>query len=206
MTQMSEDGTSGPERLQLLLGSLDSATSRTDMTRLLKRRLVVTFAKRHNCEAVLCGNSTTSLAERILAETANGRGFSLPWLVADGESPHGIPFYYPMRDILEKEVVAFASLVDPPIDDLITNSEDKPTVSIKNTTIDDLMKQYFESVERDYPSIVANVVKTTGKLEALHLDQVENQCELCDMPLEGQAPERSRLCYGCIRTLPNSVG
>lgn len=202
---ISADGVPNLERLKLLLGSLESATSRTDMTQVLMRKLIVAFAKRHRCEAVVWGDSTTSLAERILAETAKGRGFSLPWIVADGESPHGIPFYYPMKDLLSKEIAAFASLVDPPLDDLILNDTAKPVVSMKNTTIDDLMKQYFESVEREYPSIVANVVKTTGKLEATSLSLVENQCELCDMPLDGQAPERSRLCYGCIRTLPQSA-
>lgn len=194
------------EKLKLLLGSLGSATSRTDMKQLLKRKLIVTFAKQNGCEAILWGDNTTTLAERVLAETAKGRGFSLPWVVTDGESPHNIPFYYPARDILGKEITVFASLVDPPLHDLIVTPEGEPAVSIKNTTIDDLMRQYFESVERDYPSIVTNVVKTTGKLEALPLSSVETLCELCDMPLDGQAPERSRLCYGCIRTMPTSPG
>jgi cytoplasmic tRNA 2-thiolation protein 2 len=45
------------------------------------------------------------------------------------------------------------------------------------------------------------VVRTTSKLQARTLQDVEAHCELCDLPLEGQAPERSRLCYGCIRTM-----
>lgn len=76
-----------------------------------------------------------------------------------------------------------------------------PTM-MKNSTIDDLTRQYFASIEADYPSIVANVVRTTGKLQARTLAEVEAHCELCGLPLEGgQAPERSRLCYGCIRTM-----
>ena len=194
------------ERLNHFFASFDSATSRTDAKQNLRRRLIVRFAKKHNCEAIVWGDSTTRLAERTLAETAKGRGFSLPWIVADGESPHGIPFYYPMRELLSKEISAFASLVDPPLNDIIIKHEAKTAVSIKDTSIDDLMQQYFASVEREYPSIVANVVKTTGKLQAAPLSHVEMQCELCDMPLDGQAPERSRLCYGCIRTLPSSAG
>jgi cytoplasmic tRNA 2-thiolation protein 2 len=151
---------------------------------------------------VLWGDSTTKLAERTLSETAKGRGFSLPWIVADGESPHGIEFFYPMQELLSKEIEAYASLLDPSLDDLLHAEESKPAVSTKNTTIDDLMKQYFQSVERDYPSIVANVVKTAGKLQQLPLSETEQQCELCEMPLLDNAPQRSRLCYGCIRTLP----
>ena len=194
-------GASDSDKFNRFLDSLDSATSRADAKDLLKRRLIVRFAKHHYCEAILWGDSTTRLAERTLAETAKARGFSLPWIIADGESPHGIQFYYPMRELLSKEIEAFASLVDPPLDDLVLEEKTKPVVSTKNTTIDDLMKQYFESVQQEYPSILANVVKTASKLQAAPLRDVETQCELCEMPLDGQAPKRSRLCNGCIRTL-----
>ena len=197
-----EDSTSDAAALAHLLTNLNSPTSKGDITGILLRKLVVSFAKRHNCEAILWGDSTTRLAERTLAETAKGRGASLPWIVADGETLHGVPFYYPMRDLLSKEITAFTTFVEPPLADVIAIEAVKPIVSTKNTTIDDLMKQYFASVEREYPSIVANVVKTSGKLRATPLQEVEQQCELCDVPLDGQAPERSRLCYGCIRTLP----
>lgn len=203
----SEDGEKlDSERFQSLLNSLNSATSRTDAIQILQRRLTVNLAKAHKCDAVLWGDSTTRLAERTLAETAKGRGFSLPWIVADGESPFGIQFYFPMRELLSKEIDSFASLVDPALDDLTIEETTKPAVSTKNTTIDDLMKQYFESVERDYPSIVANVVKTAGKLQPVSLTEVEMQCELCEMPLLENAPEKSRLCYGCVRTLPRVSG
>ncbi|KAK5137298.1 hypothetical protein LTR08_000268 [Meristemomyces frigidus] len=200
--QQTEHDAGNEAALARLIADLNSPTSRDDIRQILLRKLVVSVAKRHNCEAVLWGDSTTRLAERTLAETAKGRGASLPWVVADGELLHGVPFYYPMRDLLSKEITAFTSLVEPPLDDIVAKEPVKPIVSTKNTTIDDLMKQYFESVEREYPSVVANVVKTSGKLRATPLEEVEQQCELCDVPLDGQAPERSRLCYGCIRTLP----
>ncbi|KAK5113713.1 hypothetical protein LTR85_010730 [Meristemomyces frigidus] len=199
-----EQGGSSPQgSLDSMFASLNSPTARDDLKQILIQKLVVAFAKQNNCEAVLWGDSATRLAERTLAETAKGRGASLPWVVADGDMLYGVPFYYPMRDLLRKEITAFASYVEPALEDIIVSEAVKPAVSTKNTTIDDLMKQYFESVEQEYPSIVANVVKTTSKLQATSLQGVETQCELCNVPLDGQAPERSRLCYGCIRTLPH---
>ena len=202
--EISQEATNA-ERFQGLISSLGSATSRRDAIQILKRRLIVHVAKQHSCEAVLWGDSTTKLAERTLAETAKGRGFSLPWIVADGESPYGVQFYYPMRELLSKEIRAFVSAVELPLDELIVEPRAKPAVSTKHTTIDDLMEQYFQSVEREYPSIVANVVRTAGKLQPTPLSVVEQQCELCEMPLEGQSPERSRLCYGCIRACSQAV-
>jgi cytoplasmic tRNA 2-thiolation protein 2 len=197
------ENTTRPEQsVQDVLASLTSATSRADTLQILRRRLIVQFAKSENCEAVLWADSTTRLAERTLAETAKGRGFSLPWLISDGETPHEIQFYYPLRELLSKEIEAYTAMTNPQLHDLILTNETKQPVSTKNTSIDDLMRQYFESVERDYPSIVANVVRTTGKLQAPSLGEVEKQCELCEMPLDSNAPERSRLCYGCIRNFP----
>jgi len=197
-----QDGADDEARLESLFSTLDSPTSRHDVKQILMRKLVVSFAKASSCEAILWGDSTTRLAERTLAETAKGRGASLPWILTDDDTLHGIPSHYPMRDLLSKEIAAFASMVQPPLDELIAEEVARPAVSTKNTTIDDLMKQYFESVEQEYPSIVANVVKTTAKLQTTLPREIEQQCELCDIPLDGQAPEQSRLCYGCLRTLP----
>jgi len=193
------------DNLATLLSSLPSATSRSDTLNILLRKTITNFATSNDCEAVLFGYSTTTLAAETLSSTAKGRGFSLPWLINDGESPFGVPCYYPMRELLSKEVASYMDFLDPPMDELVVFDTKKAAVSAKNTTIDELMRGYFEGVERDFPSIVANVVRTTGKLKPTPLSEVEQQCELCEMPLEGQAPEMSRLCYGCIRHLPRTA-
>lgn len=94
-------------------------------------------------------------------------------------------------------------------------------------TIDDLMSQYFESVETDYPSIVANVVRTSGRLNAPPLTSQSTSCSICEllMTRESQglygwggdqakvdfkspaaSSEGASLCYGCARsTLSSSV-
>lgn len=206
--------------LAKLLESVPSASSKTDIVNLLKTRLIVNFAKMNGCEGILWGSSTTKLAETILAETAKGRGFCLPWVVADGLSPYGIPFYYPVRDVLKKELISQLELDNNAgLKDLVMQEgETKAPPSSKNTTIDVLMKQYFESVEEHYPSIVSNVVRTTGKLEEAKWG-VAQTCKLCQLPVDDallgingwggdqkmhqEAGEREvGLCYGCTRSLP----
>lgn len=213
---------SAVDRLKKLIGSMSSPTSRTDIITTLLTQLLVDVAKRNECEGILFGESTTRLAEKTLVETAKGRGFSLPWQVSDGTSPYGIGFNYPLRDILKKELVTFSSLVTPSLESLIIhqNSTSNISASSKDTTIDDLMAQYFESVEKDYPSIVANVVRTSSKLQSLSLDETM-ECGLCGLPVEegtdgiygwgGDQNSISRvaraidqdsiLCYGCSRSI-----
>jgi len=206
-------------RLSNLLASIPSATSKFDVISLLKTRLITRFAKENGCEGILWGSSTTKLAETVLAETAKGRGFSLPWHVTDGLSPYGIPFFFPVRDVLKKELISLLQIGDEGLKDLVVEEgETKAPPSSKNTTIDILMKQYFESVEEHYPSIVSNVVRTTGKLREPTWNDSQ-KCKLCQLPVDDallgmngwggdQESHQERgerevgLCYGCARSLP----
>lgn len=212
------------ERLKHLLSSIPSASSRVDLIATLRRRLVYAFAQRHGCFGIVYGDSTTRLAERTLSETAKGRGGSLPWLTADGTSPMGMKIIYPMRDLLKKELILYTELTQPPLTSLVRRaklSTDRPMLS-KDTTIDSLMTQYFGSVEQNYPSIVANVVRTSSRLVAPSLSTDSRLCSICGLPVEDTTQEwsgtqdtpstanvmngkpihnDSALCYGCIRAV-----
>jgi cytoplasmic tRNA 2-thiolation protein 2 len=222
-TQSDEDlktSSACENKLQDFFATLPSATSRSDVASILRTRLVVQFAEETGCEGILWGDSTTKLAEKVLSETAKGRGFTLPWQVADGMSPYGVPFYYPVRDVLKKELISHADLVSPPLSPLMDDEAFSPTQappSAKNTTIDILMKQYFESVEENYPSIVSNVVRTSSKLE-VPVKSSGDACKLCKLPVQGEqlgihgwggdqanltdsSEDQLGLCYGCARSI-----
>jgi cytoplasmic tRNA 2-thiolation protein 2 len=207
-------------KFQNFFTTLPSATSRSDVASILRTRLVVQFVQENDCEGILWGDSTTKLAEKVLSETAKGRGFTLPWQVADGMSPYGVPFYFPVRDVLKKELISHANVISPPLTPLMDDEAFSPTQappSAKNTTIDVLMKQYFESVEENYPSIVSNVVRTSSKLEAPVKSNGES-CKLCRLPVQGEqlgihgwggdqanvtdsSEDQLGLCYGCARSV-----
>ena len=174
------------ERLQALLKSISTATSRADISSTFLTRQLVETATKNECTSILFGDSTTRLAEKTLTETAKGRGFSLPWQVSEGASPFGPTMYYPMRDLLKKEIIQFTKLVsDPPFEELIIPERQKTIINTtsKGTTIEDLMTQYFESVEENYPSIVANVVRTGSKLEMPKQIGDDDACGLCGIPV-----------------------
>jgi cytoplasmic tRNA 2-thiolation protein 2 len=225
MIDESQPPKDSASRLIELLSSLPSATSRSDVLNTLRTRLIMEFAKASDCDMVVWGSSTTRLAEQTLAETAKGRGFSLVWQTADGPSPYGVELLFPLRDLLKKELGAYAEVTEPQVSTLVLPDEHKqgPSINPQSTSIDLLMKQYFESVEDNYPSIVTNVVKTSGKLEALQVDETAPKCVLCSMPVVDGAfglhgwggmeestsgPENrntdgsSQLCYGCARSVP----
>ncbi|KAL9116501.1 MAG: hypothetical protein Q9187_006974 [Circinaria calcarea] len=221
---------SNTERFKSFLASLPSVTSKTDLINILRTRIVVEFAKEKGCDYITWGDSTTRLAEKTLSETAKGRGYSLPWQTADGPSPHGVTFNFPMRDLLRKEITTYATLTDPPLTSLIVKqSISRPvSASSKDTTIDDLMSQYFHSVEENFPSVVANVVRTSSRLEAPHrytASTTTSSCNICGLPMDDdaqglhgwggdqesvsvqpaeqcpEAAQSTKACYGCARSI-----
>ncbi|KAI9837267.1 MAG: hypothetical protein M1819_000341 [Sarea resinae] len=226
LTELNGDSSlSCQERLERYISALPSATSKHDLVGILRTRLIVAFGKKHGCESVAWGDSTTRLAEKMLAETAKGRGFALPWHVSDGMTPYGLTFTYPLRDLLKKEIIMYSSMTNP-LSSIVTEDPRamQPAASAKDTTIDQLMSQYFESVEENYPAIVANVVRTSSKLEAPRLPEQLITCTLCSMPIadgitgihgwggdqEALPPNAQpalvhgvseRLCYGCARSV-----
>ncbi|CAK7562522.1 MAG: Cytoplasmic tRNA 2-thiolation protein 2 [Sporothrix epigloea] len=233
-------------QLRTLLDSLPSATSRRDILDLLVRRLLISRATSTTetppYDALLMGCSTTALAERTLTETAKGRGFSLPWQINDGIVDDGvgrhIPLYYPVRELFRNELVLYLSAVaQPPLTegDLVllpaSVTSSSAVVSHKDLSIEEVMARYFAEVEVNYPSIMANVVRTTAKLERHDHDHTHDHdhangdntftgCRVCGMPLDEAGNERwkgeignldgsgshpgldsAHLCYGCERSI-----
>ena len=218
----TNDNTSLDKRMRLnqILSSLPSATSRADTIDILRRRLIVAFAKVLVCDSILFGDSTTRLAEKTLSETAKGRGITLPWLTADGLSADGTYCVYPLRDLLRKELGAYANMISPSLTPLLCEAPSRTPTSSKNTTIDDLMTEYFDSVEQNYPSIVANVVRTSSRLVAPSTSPCMYKCAVCGYPIvdeswggdqrdsavpqlaNGDMSEHGKaICYGCARTV-----
>lgn len=199
------------EILRQYLTSMKSPTDRADIISILLTRLLVHIGKKNSCNSILFGDSTTKLAEKTLTEIANGRGTALPWQICDGTSAHGIGFNYPMRDLLKKEILAF-SLLTSSIKSLIIFEQVIPvSANPKLNTINNLMLQYFQSTEEDYPSIVANVVRTVSKLSAT-ADNTKISCGVCGFPFGQQSHRASdihfstdmsdlkkKICHGCIK-------
>ncbi|KAG8420397.1 Cytoplasmic tRNA 2-thiolation protein 2 [Metarhizium acridum] len=215
--------------------SLPSVTSKADILRLLIRHILLDLALERSYSALLLGHSTSALAALTFAEVANGRGFAVPWQINDGPlavctydarpgsagmkevSQAHMPVYYPLRELFKNEIKTYLDLV-PSLKELI--SEDSSTasnvVSHKDLSIAEVMERYFDAVEGPQSGIVANVVRTTGKLDRAASGHF---CLMCGMTLDKQGDSRwagelgddadthdaasraASLCYGCKRSI-----
>ena len=190
------------EALKGLLTSATTPTSRSDLLNVLLLRLVVTFARIHDCESILWGHSDSRLAAKALSHVAKGRGSSLPYDIGDGPSPWGLHFNYPQRDLFKSELELCASLLPEVFSDIIIpDVQQAVPSSIRNTSIDNLLTNYINSQGEKYPSIMANVVRTASKIRAPALSETSEACSLCAMPIGNTNIESSNsdLCYGCLK-------
>lgn len=128
-----------------------------------------------------------------------------------------LPVYYPNRELFRKELKKYITLIEPPLTDLLSSDSatfSSAVVSHKDVSIDEIMARYFTEVEENYPSIVANVVRTTAKLERPNVEEEDRCCGLCGMGLDELGNERWKgeigdvgcgedegLCYGCSRAM-----
>lgn len=74
----------------------------------------------------------------------------------------------------------------------------KGVVSIKNMSIDEVMRRYVKEQGEKYPGVMANVVRTVGKLQKTSTTSELGRCVLCKGRLE-EGDQYERLCYGCQR-------
>lgn len=200
--------------LERLLLSSGTASTRAHLHGALLTRLIVAFAKANRCDAVLWGHSSSCLAAKSLAAVAEGNGGSLPLQYSDGLSSWDMPFYFPLRDLFKPELISYADCLTG-LSDLVVGDmpENEQQISIRDTSIQTLLSRYIDSQGEKYPSIMANVVRTSSKLEAPNTIKTTSRCLVCAMPIfDGKSDhtntvkESSRplTCFTCHRAVLES--
>ncbi|ETN44809.1 uncharacterized protein HMPREF1541_09684 [Cyphellophora europaea CBS 101466] len=192
-----------------LLSACTTRTTLTDIEQIVLTRLLAALARTHTCTSLLLSHSDTRLASQSLSAVAKGRGGAAPGSSADGYSAgHGVEMRYPCRDLFRAELELFASSLEERAE-LAEGEGEDPAVaaakvpSVKSLSIDELLAGYITSQGERYPSIMANVVRTVGKLQSEEPGVEEGQgkwCAFCrGAILSAQEGDREELCYGCTR-------
>lgn len=201
------DGEEDPAFLERLLATVRTATARIDLRTILLKRLIISIAKQNDCQGILWGYSDSALAALALSSVAKGRGGAVANELCDGPSPWGIDFNYPLRDLYRTELDLYLQTLPESLLDCLlekcqkTNDgrkrHEEVPVSLRLTSIDQLLGNYVEGQGEKYPSIMANVVRTVGKLKPVSVDE-GRECRLCAAAVENRGGEEV-LCYGCKR-------
>ncbi|ORY76638.1 hypothetical protein BCR37DRAFT_162410 [Protomyces lactucae-debilis] len=165
-----------PLSLKTSFSALSSQTAQEDMLGVYIDALLFHETKQAGAHCLQFAETATKIAAKVLTQTALGRGYTLPSHVADSTQRDGVWAVRPMKGLLEEELSLYASLIGMP-----DPVEDE--VSGKPGSIGTLTQRYFRTLEKDFPSLVATVVRTTGKLVTPDqtADEKTGQCPVCGL-------------------------
>ena len=187
--------TSPSALLSHLLSHFKTPTSLTNITTILLHRLLAHLTSQHACSTLLLAHSDSTLASLTLSAVATGRGSAIAESIADGASPLGVAVNHPCRDLYKTELELYAKLQEPGLE--AVEEEEVKQVSVRQMSIDELLKRYIEEQGVKYPSVMANVVRTVGKLGGRDEtgEGEVGRCVVCLGRVEGEVES----CYGCER-------
>lgn len=179
-----------PTTVETLLSSIRTKSAREDLLEILKRHLIIEEAISQNKTlptTVAWGHNATRLAELTLSLTIKGRGNRIHAQVLEHKDPKdsisGLPEIHPLNDVLSYEIPFYNSFRK--IGDLPVNTTTKPSQVTKNLSIDQLMHQYFENIQNNFPSIASTVVRTAAKLDDPNSSkQGLTPCLICASPVD----------------------
>ncbi|EMR10325.1 hypothetical protein PNEG_01581 [Pneumocystis murina B123] len=165
-----------------LLSPLSSTTSRMDILKCIRNNIIYNFAEKNGYNVIIFGDTISSIASKIISETAKGRGYSIPWETRGKIKQHlyDIWLLRPMKDILRQEAYYFLE---------INGIQNIKKFYHKATTIDELVDRYFDDLEKNNPSFLFTVAKTSAKLQVPEIKDTKEYsnsefCFICQMPKE----------------------
>lgn len=172
-----------------------SRSSRQDMQSVLIRQTAIALAHNSNATAIF-GYSITRLSELTLAETIKGRGAGIPELVSpDLHEDHCV---YPLKEVTLPEIQELCRIRNI---DQYALPEPVPPGITKLQSIDEIVHQYFASVQENFPSVVSTVAKVASRLS-----QPPEACALCNESVAEDSSHNHEvdLCYACSSALNTS--
>lgn len=177
-----------------LLEQCPNRSSREDLLAFIIRRLVKRYAYQNNHRAILWGHSMTKLADETMSLIVKGRGEHISSLLDDSQLDQDyagkFKHLYPLKDVLLSEVDAYCyscglekHLVNyTPQDTLLLEKSSKSKSVgklIKNMTINEMVRKYFDDIEGDYSNVISTVVRTADKLGEPQRVYPHFKCSIC---------------------------
>lgn len=187
-----------------LLDQCPNRSSREDLMTFITRHLVKKYAYQNNHKAILWGHSMTKLADETMSLVVKGRGEHISSLMNSSEPDHDygdiFRHLYPLKDVLLSEVDAYCYstgldkyLVNYTAQDtlLLTKRTGTKEVGklIKNMTINEMVRKYFDDIESDYSNVISTVVRTADKLAEPQRITPTMRCSLCRGKIHTRGPQ-----------------
>lgn len=165
-----------------LLSQIADRSTREDISTIIHTDLIISTARKNHCSIVINPNSMTQMSVEILTDTITGRGAEIPMKSQD-KYIGNFEIIHPMRDVLLSEVKMYSNVRGlTGLSEALQIQSSISDVSTKNKTVRDMVTEYFQTLEVEYPEVVSTVVKIGAKLSNPN-EKSNSYCEVCKNPI-----------------------
>lgn len=177
-TKVALDGTVSIERI---FEGCPNRASKQDLIQIIIKDLINNYSVSSGASSILWGHSMSSLANEVIALTVKGRGSEIYSNLTDGAETilgKSIDIIHPLRDCSDGEIDKFIEMKE--MDQFTLQSVDRQeNLMNKQKTINEVVSNYYKTVDGVDDNIVSTVVKTGAKLdEPTRFDG--KFCSICD--------------------------
>ncbi|GAX82367.1 hypothetical protein CEUSTIGMA_g9796.t1 [Chlamydomonas eustigma] len=181
------------DRLKTLLQAATDLTGREDLVGLLRQMLLLRLAEKVSCNKVVTGDTSTSMAIRVIAETAKGRGYALAGSLQMLDARHGshaAAHVMPMREVTRKEAVFLCRFQGirtmRPTSSVMAGDDHALLDSIASMhSVNALAESFIGGLQANVPSTISVVMRTALNLQPFPWNQLPDPYEL-----KGKVPPR----------------
>lgn len=165
-----------------ILTNLPDNTSRIDLLKQLRQKLLISVAQKLNCNKIFVADSTADIAANVLGDLCLGRGTQLSTLAAfcDHSQSDDIKILKPIRDFTQQELAYYSECYEL---HLVKLKITDPTA----TSIQALVHNFTSGLELQFSGTVSTIFHTAEKLNVksnMDNKDIEDNCVLCDAKLD----------------------
>lgn len=169
------------ERLHKLFLNLRDDTSRTDLLHQLRRKLLISVARKVGCNKIFVADSVMNIAERVLGDLCLGRGAQLSSLATFCDSTYSdISILKPIRDFTKQELDYYAKYFN--LNPIKLEGTDVITTT---NSVQALVHNFTVDLESQFSGTVSAIFRTAEKVSAKNnkYQDMEDNCVLCEAKL-----------------------
>lgn len=146
--------------LEEIFNNLENDTARDELLQQLRRKLLVSAARKFNCNKVFIADTSIDLAIKVLGDVSTGRGSQLSFNVAFSDERYSdVKLLRPLRDFTKDDIIAYMEccelhpILNPQKCDLYFPA------SIRN-----IAKNFIYKLDSEFYSTVSTIYRTSEKL------------------------------------------
>lgn len=155
--------------LQEIFNNLENDTARDELLQQLRRKLLVSAARKLNCNKIFIADTSLDLAIKVLGDVSTGRGAQLSFNVAFSDERYSdVKLLRPLRDFTKDDIIAYVEccelhpILNPQKYDFCFPA------SIRN-----IAKNFVYKLDSEFYSTVSTIYRTSEKL-ATNVEPLNN--------------------------------